>query len=321
MRGLVSLVLVFFIVRRVDWVRLGAVLDRLDVGLAVQVSGLTLLLIVLLAARWSIFLRQQSICLSFGKVLSLTWAGQFFNTVLPGSTGGDVVKIYQLCRMMPDQRGAAAMSVIVDRLSALIALALLVGFALAAGPARNLGSIGLSLWPSWVSLIVLATAIIAIIFTVKQMFRSSRWRARSVRAVTLLRTSLRLNWSLVAAVTLAFITHLVNFALFFFFARALGIGITPYQTLLVMPVVLLLVMLPLTINGHGLREVLVIFFFGQLQISLAGNSGIGLRETVIGLSVITVSNDILWSLPGGLWYLFRFRAPRKGQPEYLAPAV
>lgn len=37
-----------------------------------------------------------------------------------------------------------------------------------------------------------------------------------------------------------------------------------------MPVVLFLVLLPITINGHGLREVLLIGYFTQMGITASG---------------------------------------------------
>ena len=81
-------------------------LTRLHVGWAVAGWALSSLMIVGLAVRWRIFLRQQNIALPFLTIFSLTWAGQFFNSILPGSTGGDVVKIYQLCRLAPDRKAA-----------------------------------------------------------------------------------------------------------------------------------------------------------------------------------------------------------------------
>ncbi len=98
-------------------------LQSVDLRLAAAASALVLPLIILLALRWMIFLRQQKISVSFPTVAALTWAGQFFNSVLPGSTGGDVVKIMQICRLVPDRKPEAASSVILDRLTALAALA------------------------------------------------------------------------------------------------------------------------------------------------------------------------------------------------------
>ena len=79
--------------RKVDWKALTAILGHLDARWASLGWALSLLLIAGLALRWQIFLRQQGIKIPFTAVFSLTWAGQFFNSILPGATGGDVVKV------------------------------------------------------------------------------------------------------------------------------------------------------------------------------------------------------------------------------------
>jgi uncharacterized protein (TIRG00374 family) len=120
-RCLLSAALIVFIARKVDWHRLSLILGRVDVPSLLGASLLTGLLIVGLALRWRIFLEQQNIVLPFGTVLGLTWAGQFFNSLLPGSTGGDVFKIYQVCRLAHDRKARAAATVLADRLSASLA--------------------------------------------------------------------------------------------------------------------------------------------------------------------------------------------------------
>lgn len=112
------------------------------------------------------------------------------------------------------------------------------------------------------------------------------------------------------AVAMAFTIHFVSFGGFFLFARALGIAVTYPQVLLFLPVVMTLLLIPVTVNGHGLREVLLIFYFTHFHIALSGYAGVGVKETVIALSVLAVSNDLMWSLPGGLWYLMRFKSIR-----------
>ena len=74
-----------------------------------------------------------------------------------------------------------------------------------------------------------------------------------------------------------------------------------------------LVMMPITVNGHGLREVLLIFYFGKLGLGLADHSSMGVQETAIAFSALLVANDLLWSLPGGAWYFLRFK--KRPAPE------
>lgn len=284
-------------------------LGRLNPAWAIPASCLAPVGFVALAFRWRIFLRQQGIDLPFGTVFSLTWAGQFFNTVLPGSTGGDVVKIYQLCRLHPDRKAAAAAAVVVDRFSALVALLVLVSLALAIDPVplQAIGAIRISmqtfiLWIAAVAFVIVLSAWILFLF-----LRSTHWLGRLQRTLAALKNNLVFNRNLFLAMLMSFGIHCFSFFVTFLFARSLNINITYFQIILIFPVVLLLVMLPVTVNGHGLREVLLIFYFSHLHIALAGNASIGTRETVVALSVVGVTNDMLWNLPGGLWYLLRFK--------------
>ena len=48
--------------------------------------------------RWFLLLRKQGIDMSFSQVFRLTMIGQFFNYMVPGGVGGDVVKGYYLVR-------------------------------------------------------------------------------------------------------------------------------------------------------------------------------------------------------------------------------
>jgi uncharacterized protein (TIRG00374 family) len=268
-------------------------------------SILTSPLIAGLAARWQIFLRQQRLEFSLSTIFGLTWAGQFFNSLLPGSTGGDVVKIYQLCRMAPTRKPAVAATVVADRLAALVALLVLAGisFGIEPAPLRLLYRASVSLN------VIIALCVFGFIGAVIlwSLIRSAKWQARIARLLAACREALTLNRKLLAAVALAFAVHLLNFLIIYFFARSLHLTITYQQVLLIMPVVLFLVLLPVTINGHGLRELLLIAYFTFLGIRLRGGLSGGTQEIAVALSILIVANDLLWSLPGGIWYFVKFR--------------
>ncbi|MBM3988876.1 MAG: flippase-like domain-containing protein, partial [Planctomycetes bacterium] len=61
----------------------------------------------------------------FFEAFRLTYIGFFFNIVVPGLTGGDVVKAVMVARRHPERKAAAAISVLVDRLIGVLVLALL----------------------------------------------------------------------------------------------------------------------------------------------------------------------------------------------------
>ncbi len=90
-------------------------------------------LLVLAAYRWTILLAAAGIHTSFATALRLCFIGYFFNNVMPGVTGGDVVRGALITRGLEQDRWKAALSVIVDRMVGLVALLTLAAAVLAWG--------------------------------------------------------------------------------------------------------------------------------------------------------------------------------------------
>ncbi|MFZ4681502.1 MAG: lysylphosphatidylglycerol synthase transmembrane domain-containing protein [Terrimicrobiaceae bacterium] len=312
LQSLASVVLLAFLLSRIEWRALGEIWQQVNLPLALTASLLTFLLIFLLAVRWRIFLTQQGIDMPLSSVLKLTWTGQFFNSFLPGSTGGDFSKLYQVCRRNPDRKTRAAVTVLLDRLSALAAMVVLAICSWVLGPSWKILHSGLiSLKPlNWMLISLLILALSVVFAWLVRRFGSEPWRQQGERLRTALSTGFQCNAGTMAALFLAFVIHFVNFTIFFLFARALGMSLTFWQVLLILPVVFLLLLLPVTVNGHGLREVLLIFYFTQFGVHLAGGQPAGIAEIVISLTLLCVANDLLWSLPGGLLGLIPFRPDR-----------
>ena len=317
LRSVVSAALITFVVRKLDWAELFRILGHLHAGWAFAGCAITSCLVLGLAIRWRIFLRAEGIDLPFRTIVSLTWAGQFFNSALPGSTGGDVVKIYQVCRLAPDHKAAAAATVLVDRVTALVALLVFAGVGLAINPlALRLLPIDLFSNRKMVFSLLLAFLLaLSVIWLLLRRTRNTIWGGRLRRTLAAARRGLILDWRWATAFFLALAMHLLTITIAWLFARALGLSITYLQVFLIVPVTAVIVMLPLTINGHGLRELLVIAYFTQMNIILANRYQAGVRETAIAFSLLVVTNDLLWSLPGGIWYLIRFKSPRQEKPR------
>jgi hypothetical protein len=78
------------------------------------------------AYRWQQLLRAVQIALPFGRTFALNMVGAFYNSFMPGSTGGDLLKAYYAAKQTP-HRTRAVLSVIIDRAIGLLALVLLGG--------------------------------------------------------------------------------------------------------------------------------------------------------------------------------------------------
>ncbi|MEP6821230.1 MAG: lysylphosphatidylglycerol synthase transmembrane domain-containing protein [Chthoniobacterales bacterium] len=313
LRGLVSLGLIALVARKVNWTELAAVFARLDLRWATTGWAVSFLIIAGLTLRWRILLAQQRLHLHGRTVFALVWGGQFFNSILPGSTGGDVMKIYQLCRIAPDRKAAAVATIFFDRLAALVALLTLalLGFILEPIPLQVLAGRG-PVWtaPKVASLVIgLAIAGAVVGWLVFRVLRRTTWLGRLQRMLAATKTHLASGPALGVVFVLALAVHFVTFTVFYLFARSLGISITYTQVVLMVPVVLFMMLLPITINGHGLRELLLIGYFRHMEIGLSSAGGSVAPEIAVALSLLLVSNDLLWSIPGGIWYFSTFRGP------------
>jgi uncharacterized protein (TIRG00374 family) len=75
--------------------------------------------------RWWRLLAVVGCRTSWWNAWRLTFLGMFFNLVVPGLTGGDLVKSVIVAHENPGRRGEAVVSVVVDRLIGLVSLAAL----------------------------------------------------------------------------------------------------------------------------------------------------------------------------------------------------
>ena len=76
------------------------------------------------AIKWQVILKGLGRSVVLTSLLRLSWVGLFFNTFLPGRTGGDVVRAWSLASS-DDNRLRSFASVVVDRGLNLLALVLI----------------------------------------------------------------------------------------------------------------------------------------------------------------------------------------------------
>ena len=305
----ISFALVGLLLHKVEWVSLGGVFAAANRSLLLMVLFGSPILVVMLAWRLQLVLQDQGVRLPLAGVLRMTWAGQFFNTFLPGTTGGDIFKLYQIGRLAPRARAEGAASVVIDRLFAMLALAVLASVAVLVEPTPLLMLMekGVAFRTAALLVLGLGCGVIAMVLLARErIIQSGGFLSSSLivmgEVIQVARSGCRLNRRTALAAALALATHLGSFFAVFLLARALHIQISFGQILLMMPVVLLVIMLPLTINGHGLREMVMIGYFELMHI--VGAPGLASpSQMAVALSLMFVANDLCCALPGGLWHL------------------
>ena len=107
---------------------------EMDTSLLLLAEGLFLLSNLTIVTRWWRLLANAGCPTSWWNALRLTFLGLFFNNVMPGATGGDLVKGVAVARENPGRGAEALVTVLVDRIFGMLALALLALVVILAWP-------------------------------------------------------------------------------------------------------------------------------------------------------------------------------------------
>jgi uncharacterized membrane protein YbhN (UPF0104 family) len=288
-RILVSVVLIAVLAWRIDWAPALAALARANWALWAAALGVYLFAQVVSSLRWRRLSHAQGFSGSRPRYLAYYFIGMFFNLVLPTSIGGDMMRTYYLVTreaagLARDERQVAGfMAVTGDRLNGLFAL---IGVACVAALCCP------TPLPRWIRLTVggltagaLAAAVVMPWAGVLLASRPRlRWLAGAAsRYVHAPRTVL-------IATLLSFLVQGANVLLAYLLGAALGLPIPPAYYGVLAPLVALLALLPISLNGMGLREAGTIVLLAPF--------GVGAGEAVT-LAVLTFAVYTAASLGGG----------------------
>jgi glycosyltransferase 2 family protein len=290
----VSLGLIAFVSRNLDW---GMLADSLAGQSAAWVAATVLLglfQIGLLSLRWQMILRALGARSGLISALAVTFMGCFFGSFLFGPTGGDVARAVLA---PPRSLGPTGIvhSVLFERFAST------VGLGLAATPVIAFGAATLAHGlPLFVALATVPLPFAAM-GAISWLARMCGDRPGAVcRAVCELDDSLRRlyrRWPRFAiAVAIATLGQLLVAVEGWCLAQSQHLGVPLVDFALLMPPVMLLVALPISAGGWGVRE-------GALVAALA-LVGVG-RAPALLLSIELGVIGTLVALPGGAIWLYR----------------
>jgi glycosyltransferase 2 family protein len=268
-------------------------------GAALALYGV---MILLSAWRWQVLLGTQSVRAPFGVLTSSWLVATFFNNFLPSNIGGDVVRIADSARLTGSRTVAGAV-VVVDRAMGLVALLCVAAAGSLAASVAGLRLAGTEyLWVGAVlALLVGVPALMAPRLLPRLLSPLCRIRPgllepRLERLGDTLERFKDRRLDLGQAFAGAFVVQLVLVGFFLCVAYAIGAALPAFYGLIVVPVSLVVQMLPISINGFGVREAVFSYFFVQL--------GLGV-DAGLALSLISAGLIMLFSLSGGLVFLGR----------------
>jgi glycosyltransferase 2 family protein len=309
LRFLISGGILGYLLHKMDWAQLGVIARTLQPGWTLAALLSFGVILALATWRWQILLGVQGIHLSFAHAGRLFFIGHFFNAFMPGINGGDLAKMYYIVNAAREQREAAALSVFVDRIIGLIALlALAVVLSVFYYPfLTQLPETRAAVWAVYlIALGTLAFGLVVAVFPrIHRAVQARGWWEKvplhtlveKLSAATALYAgAVRTN---LLAGGISLLMHLINLASSWALIHALGLDVPlgPFASFL--PIIALLIALPISFSGLGVREMLAILFFGLLGIS---------KEHAVAFSFLQLSISLAWSLVGGLVHL-RYKKP------------
>ena len=292
----ISGALIWYFIGKSD---LGAVMESLrqvDAATVVAVLAMFLAQIVLVAWRWGALMRLVGVGkgFSFHEIVRTVWSANFFNTTLVSSVGGDAFRLWTIVRA-GNPLGKSVNSIFLDRLTALMALMILIAISL---PYVMELIADEAAFLSYTLLIAAFLAGFAALFHADRLPRRiQHWRL--VRGLANLaadtrRLSLHMD-NLLPVAALSLLVHILNIFVVYVLARGLEIGISFLDCFFLVPPVILAMTLPISIAGWGVREGAMIVALGLIGVS---------QESALVLSILFGLGITLAALPGGVIWLF-----------------
>ena len=303
----VSLLLLAFLFSRVDIARIWDSARHASLPWLVAALVVWTLNIAAATWRWHLLLEAQDVRMPRKTLFSSFLVANFFNNFLPSNIGGDVIRIRDTAPAAQSTTLAATV-VLVDRGLGLMGLVLIS--AMGASMAVGLHGQGvLPIWPSWLWLGFFASAAVAVPMMyapeglgrlLKPLtFLHPEWAEKQILHLTETLSRFREKpSSLIGCFGGAVVVQALIVAFYLTVVYALNIPVKAQDLAVIVPLSLIVQMLPVSVNGFGVREATFSFYFTRVGLPI---------ESAVLLSLVAAGITMLHSLSGAAVYVTRKR--------------
>lgn len=287
LRIAVSVVLLGGVAWRTDWDVVSAKFANLNWGLWLAAVGTLVFAQGFSARRWQLFAQEMRFTRTLPQYCAYYFIGTYFNLLLPTSVGGDVVRVWYLDGKS-GRKLAAFASVFLERVNGLVVL---IGVACVGALITPIPL------PWWVHACVWSVAGCALLGMISLPLVQRWQRVPAERRAQMkdMLDQVHAPRVLGEATVMSILVQVTGVVSLWLIGMALGLDIPVAYYCILGPMVSLLTLLPISINGIGLREVGTIAFLTPLSVN---------EDAAKTLAFLWFASSIAVSLLGGLVYLF-----------------
>jgi uncharacterized protein (TIRG00374 family) len=302
----VSAGLLYLLFQRIDVGNLWRLIRSASPLWVAVALGLYLVMLLVSTWRWRLLLRAQHVRLSFGTLTNSFLVAMFANNFLPSNIGGDVLRIRDTARPAGSKTLATAV-VLFDRGLGVLGLAFVAacGSTLAARRSEAIGPLGPTLlWSALLVVVVLVVLVLAVPHWLGILVRPLRvFHADWVdqRFATFTAALLRFReapGAMVAGFGGGIAVQAILVAYYAAVAAAIHLSVPIGHLAILVPVSFIVQMMPLSVNGLGVREATFGFYLSKIGVPL---------ESAMALSFIAAALVMVFSMSGAAAYLARRR--------------
>ncbi|WP_159460606.1 lysylphosphatidylglycerol synthase transmembrane domain-containing protein [Calothrix rhizosoleniae] len=299
----VSGTLIYWILQNTNLAEIFSVIGSVNLFLILVATFLKFLGYYVSALRWRILLKAQGINASIHFLFQSYVVTSFFNNFLPSIIGGDTVRAYDSWRLGTGKVGAVAV-IFIDRFLGLLALILFAVSAMFMSRQLSAHLPFLHLW-----MLLGTTVMISIIWMV---FMPSEKILMLIKTLRFPYSQLLKNFLakiinpflafqgqkdiLYRAFGLSVLLQTNVIIHFYLIAMALEFPIPFNHFFLIIPLSIFIMMLPISINGIGIRESIFAFFFLSYGVS---------KPEAVAFAWLVYGITILQGVVGGIVYALR----------------
>ena len=309
LRTFVAVVLCGILLSFVDWRQAAYLLLDIKILPASYAFLLLFFGLVVSALKWQLLLKALDIQVPIIDLSRLYWSATFFQNFLPSSVGGDIVRLTVMRKTR--RLAAVAASIFIERLTGFITLLGLAFLAFLVRPQYfYLVDKGALIWFFLAGLIV---TIFLFLYFAREIANNLAVRIpdKMVLLQNILSKFEKLMLSIALyrekkyAVMITFVVSLVFYASLVIFQyltfASLGIDIPFKEVILIAPIIPLISLLPISLNGIGIAEGAFVIMYTQLGVS---------PEEALAAALLRRILLLLFSLFGGIFILQGKVSPR-----------